>query len=183
LIRSIIIIALLAGSVALAYRPLPLLFMRCCPVRGDAFDHWESEGGSFKIRITAYEEEGRCFSASRPYYIFESNGLGPDDWREIMTIRDESRPDIPRDRVRFVSDRIAYVFMGSRYAATTDAGRTWSVWDASRSLPRSVLDNYRGLKQVALAADGKGTMQLESAYQEEGPKLRTWDYGYHWDPR
>ena len=181
--RFVTAMILTAVCVALVYPAFPLLlFPHRCPYRGKAFDRWESDGDGFKIRVTAYEEEGRSPSAPRPYYIFESNGLGPDDWREIMTVQDESRPDIPKDHVRFVNDRVAYVFMGSRYAVTTDAGRTWSLWDAAKTLPRSVLGNYRGLEQVSLAADGKGTMQLEAATQVggQGPDLKTTDYGYHW---
>ena len=180
--RSITATAVTAVCLVLVWRVFPMALFGGCPYRGAAFDRWESYGHDFKIRITAYEEEGRSFSASRPYYIFESNAHGPDDWREIMTIRDESKPDIPRDQVRFVNDGIAYVFMGSRYAVTTDAGRTWSLWDAAKTLPRSVLGNYRGLEQVSLAADGKGTMQLEAATQVggQGPDLKTTDYGYHW---
>lgn len=157
-------------------------FFGGCPQRGKAFDQWQTTSGPFRIRVTAYEEEGRSFSASRPFYVFETDSLGREDWREIMTIQDESRPQIPREQVRFVNDQIAYVFMSSKCAVTTDEGKTWFIWDGGKTLPKSLLYAYRGIKQVSIATNGNGTMQLERAPQAQGewPDLRTTDYGYHW---
>ena len=180
LLGSVIVMIILAAILFLIYSSF---LLGGCPRRGKAFDQWDSTSRPFTIRIIAYEEEGRSFSASRPYYIFQSNALGPEDWREIMTIQDESRPEIPKEQVRFVNEQIAYVFMGTKCAVTTDGGRTWFVWDTGKTLPKTILSNHRIIKQVSIAANGSGTMELEAERQSQGemPELRTTDYGYHWN--
>jgi hypothetical protein len=181
LTRFVLVTIVLAAALVLIYS----LTLGGCPHRGKAFEQWQTTSGPFRIRITAYEEDGRSFSASRPFYVFETDSIGPEDWREIMITQDESRPPIPREQVRFVNDQIGYVYMGSKCGVTTDGGKTWSIWDAGKTLPKSLLYDYRGIRQVSIANNGIGTMQLERAPQSRGDwqDLYTSDYGYHWNPK
>jgi hypothetical protein len=176
-----LLILFISLAVVFTFIHAPFIFGGC-PRRGGAFDTWETGNKLFKIRITAYEEEGRSFSPARPYYVFECKALGLEDWREIMVIQDESRPTIPHEQVKFVNEQIAYVFMGLKYAITTDSGQTWCVWDAEKTLPKWMLQNSKRIQQVDVASNGTGVMKLEPIPQWKGawPALYTADYGYHW---
>lgn len=139
---------------------------------------WEGSNNIFKVRVTAYAEEGGGFVAGA-YYIFESAAVGSDNWREVMTVRHDDPVEIPREQVRFVSDQIGYAFMLYKYAVTTDGGTTWSVWDATRDLPYWQRTRA-AIKEVRLVSDGTGMMSLTSFTNEEAPELYTEDYGLHW---
>lgn len=150
--------------------------------RGAVLENWQTENKTFKIRVTSYEEKGANVNGA--YYVFESGAVSTNSWREIVTFRHDDQPRIPADQVRFVNDQIGYLFMGWIYAVTTDSGVSWSVWDATKDLPDWQCCNYRLIRGVKLAADGKGTMTLNPIPQRRGevPELHTGDYGRHWNP-
>jgi hypothetical protein len=134
----------------------------------------------FRIRVTAYRE--RAIFTPGAFYVFESALAGTDDWHEIFTLRTDEAVPIPRDRVRFLNDQIAYFFMSKSYAVTTDSGRSWSVWDAERDLAYRQHNLWPSIKEVHLDAGGSGKMTLPPLVDQTGtiPLLRTNDYGRHW---
>jgi len=83
-------------------------------------------------------------------------------------------------QVRFINDRVGYVFMLGKYAVTADGGDSWQVWDSDQNgLNR--YPNERFIKQVNLNTDGRGTIQLVSrTSQKETIELQTNDYGVNW---
>lgn len=99
-----------------------------------------------------------------------------------MTFRHDDPVAIPRDQIRFLSDQVAYAFMGWMYAVTTDRGRTWSVWNAERDIPDWRCCNYKYLHQVDIDQNGAGVMTLDPIDEHGGTMLRlhTQDYGRHW---
>lgn len=153
--------------------------------RSKAFDEFEVANTDFRIRVTAYHE---FFQYALPgaRYVFQSTAVGSEDWHEIMTFKADQAISIPRDQVRFVNGRVAYGFIGNYYMATSDSGRTWSVWDANKELPvKQIMERYNlwpAIKEIDMQPDGTGRMTL---YQyvtkaEKGPDLHTSDYGRHW---
>jgi hypothetical protein len=152
------------------------------PRRGEKInERWETSNEIFKLRVTSYAEENGGFVGGA-YYVFESASVGSDEWRKIMTFRHDDPIPIPRDQVRFLRDKTAYVFMGWMYAVTIDGGSSWFVWDARKDLPNWQCCNYRLIKSVWIAADGAGTMTLNPIPQRPGevPEVHTEDYGRHW---
>jgi hypothetical protein len=101
--------------------------------------------------------------------------------REIMTLRHDDQVPIPVNQIEFVNERIGFVFMGWKYAVTTDGGDTWSVWDAKRDLPDWQCCNYGLISAVKVTTDGTGIMKLNpiSGRQGEVPELKTKDWGRH----
>ncbi len=99
-----------------------------------------------------------------------------------MTFRHDDPVPIPHDQVRFVNDRIGFVFMGWMYAVTTDSGASWSVWDSTTNLPHWQCCNYGLIADVHLEPNGTGTMTLHPIPGRSGevPELNTKDYGRHW---
>lgn len=142
-------------------------------------ERWETSNNVFKIRVTAYAEENGGFVGGA-YYVFESAPVQSDSWREIMTYRHDDPDPIPRDQVRFVKDKIGYVFMVYKYAVTTDGGATWQAWDIVEDLP-NWKNNRAAIKDVKIGEDGIGVMSLTPF--SDRPKLTelfTKDYGRHW---
>src|SRR5437660_185963 len=156
------------------------LHRRLSPRIGPIVDSSETSNQTFKIHVDAHLEENAFLPGT--YYIFRSAPIGSNAWRDIMTFWHDDTPYIPRDQIPFINDRLAFVFIGWMFAVTTDAGATWSVWDARADLPKWSCCNYRLIKDVHLEPDGTGTMTLNPIQDRSGeaPQLRTKDYGRHW---
>jgi len=152
------------------------------PKRSNRIDEqWQTTNGTVDIRVTAYGEDNAGMDAGA-YYVFESKRTGTNEWHEFMTFRHDDPVPIPREQIRFTGNRISYVFMGWICAVTTDGGLTWSTWTAEKDLPNWQCCNYRLIRNVTIAEDGKGVMRLNPIQDRRGevPELRTNDYGQHW---
>jgi hypothetical protein len=150
---------------------------------GKRTDSWEIENSTFRIRVDKHAEEHGGFNAGA-YFIFQSASKDQGNWLRIMVFRhDDPEEPIPQGQVRFVDERIGYVYMGWMYAVTTDRGKTWSVWNAENDLPNWQCCNYNLIQDVSLNPNGMGNMILRPIPGRSGevPMLRTKDYGRHWD--
>ena len=152
------------------------------PRKGELVQTWESTDSPFKIRINMHIERGGFMPAlGGAYYVFQSAQLGSDEWREIMTFRHDDPNPIPADQVRFVNDKIAYVYMGWMYAVTTDSGISWNIWDGQKSLGNIKCCPYGFIQSVRMEPDGTGKMTLDSHAEPDTTKLTTRDFGQHWE--
>lgn len=152
------------------------------PRVGDIVETLEAENATLKIRIENREETCKWFCLPGAYYVFLSSPQGVDRWREIMTFRHDDPGPIPRNNIRFVSEKTAFVFMGWMFGVTTDNGETWVVWSAQDDLPKWACCNYRLIREVHVSPDGTGVMTLSTIPERQGevPALRTIDFGKHW---
>jgi len=135
----------------------------------------------FLIKVSAFPEEHGGFVAGR-YYRFESLPQGGKNWVMAMQFRHDDPVPIPRQNVRFVTTKTAFVFMGWKYAVTTDGGKQWSIWSAEKELPGWQCCNYALIEDVTLLQSGKGKMILRPIQGRAGevPELVTSDFGLHW---
>jgi hypothetical protein len=168
--------------IAIALAALLIVACNCSvfsgPRMGDITESFETSNHTFRLRVDRHAEVGGFLNGA--YYVFRSAPVGSDSWHDIMTFRHDDPNPIPRDQVRFVNERVGFVFMGWMYAVSTDGGVTWSVWDAHRDL-KSQCCNYGLVQDVHLEPEGTGTMTLHVIPDRgEVPKLRTNDYGRHW---
>jgi hypothetical protein len=150
--------------------------------RGEVFDEWEKANTTFKVRIRAHKEMAAFTPGA--FYVLQSSSLDSESWKEIITIRTDEAHPIPRDRIRFVSDNVGYVFLSSYYAATTDGGSTWLLWNGDKNIPNGrELNLSPAPKAVDLQPNGTGIMVLYPFVQDrkQGPDLYTTDYGRHWN--
>jgi hypothetical protein len=141
----------------------------------------EISGPTSLIKISAFpEKDGGVVSGQ--YYRFESLPQGGKDWVMAMQFRHDDPVAIPKQNVRFVTAKTAFVFMGWKYAVTTDSGKQWSVWSAEKDLPGWQCCNYSLINGVALSQSGKGEMTLVPIQGRAGevPRLFTSDFGRHW---
>jgi hypothetical protein len=170
--------------VVIAFGAALLLATNCTilsgPHMGAVTESFETSNKAFRLRVDRHAEVGG-FGPGGAYYVFRTAPPGSDAWRDIMTFRHDDPIPIPRDQVRFLNERVGFVFMGWMYAVTTDEGASWSVWDSSRDMPKRPCCNYRLVKDVHLQADGTGTMTLNLVPDRvEVVQLRTIDFGRHW---
>jgi hypothetical protein len=141
----------------------------------------EITGPGFLIKVSAFPEEEGGFVPGQ-YYRFESLPNGAKDWVMAMQFRHDDPVRIPKENIRFLTAKTAFVFMGWKYAVTTDGGKQWSIWSAEKDLPGWRCCNYGLIKDVALSQSGKGKMILSPIQDRAGevPELVTSDFGRHW---
>ena len=141
---------------------------------------WKTSNGNIKVRVLAYYLEG--VDPAGVYYTFQSYDPNWSEWQPIMTFRQDQSIRIPADSVVFLTNTTAYVMMGSMYAATTDSGANWSVWDAERDFEMGRWCEHWLIGHVEIAANGNGTMKLSpSAQLSETSLLHTSDFGRNWN--
>jgi len=151
--------------------------------RGAIYDTWETANNQFKVRITAYYEEGIVMPGA--FFTCESALTGSNEWREFKAFRaDDAVPISPFSQgFRFANDQSAYFYTADDFLVTVDGGRNWSVWKPTLPKP-SEHPIYWAITEAYVEADGKGRAKLE-AYDEEAKdrvslEVNTQDYGRRW---
>src|SRR6266550_5739499 len=146
------------------------------PQLGNVIETWETGNAKFKIRVTQYGEKHPIL-LPRYFFVFESAPTKSNDWQGVMTDQTDNSIPIPKDKVRFVNDKMAYVFLKSVFATTVDGGHTWMVWDAKKNVPDWQCCNQAFIRDVSISADGKGTITLAPRFNDIRTKeLQTKDY-------
>ena len=148
--------------------------------RGEMLESWETANEALRIRISSYDQAGAYLRGT--YYVFDAAPIGSTSWTQIMTVRHDDRPEIPKDQIRFVDSKTAYVFMTWMFAITLDGGESWHVWSAEDDLPGWRCCNYKLISDVRIQLDGSGIMTLAPISNQRGEPhaLSTRDYGVTW---
>jgi hypothetical protein len=133
----------------------------------------------FELRVRAYSEVGMVPGG---YFYFESKLPRETKWRPALTFRHDNMPQDRPYAGGIVNGQTGYVYSGWTYAVTTDSGKTWNRWDASRDLPGWRCCNYSLIDSVRLESSGRGTMYLGLIESTPAPvpRLHTLDFGRHW---
>jgi hypothetical protein len=110
--KSLIVIAVMVAVigfvVAINWRIISMLVFG--PYMGNVTDSWETSNQTFNLRVD--RRTGKNSFVPGSYYVFQSAPFGFDAWREIMIFRHDDPVPIPCEQVRFVNDRLGYVFIG-----------------------------------------------------------------------
>jgi hypothetical protein len=154
------------------------------PSMGKTAETWEVENRDLRLRVEMHLEN--CFAVCGAYYLFQSANVGSDNWKEIFIAHHDDPNPIPRENLQFVNSQVAYVFFGPKYAVTTDAGKSWMVWDAwdaNKGMRFEKHNLYPSIVRVSITSDGRGEMSLYpiSDSTANRPKLKTTDYGRSWN--
>lgn len=151
----------------------------CATQERRLMDRWETNGAMFSIRVTEYQE--KHFPLSKFYFVFEAKAKGSSEWHEIMSTRTDEDIPIPREQVRFISDRAGYVFMTDKYAITTNSGDSWSIWKADDGITSLKYPGEFFIREVLVNPDGSGALVLaSSSANRPAVQFRTNDFGYSW---
>jgi hypothetical protein len=146
---------------------------------GKVYETWEVSSNQFTVRVKAFEEHSQALGGA--YFLYEAASRDTDHWQQIMGFRHDDPIKIPHDNVRFVSDKIGYVFLGWKFAVTNDGSQTWSGWNAETDLSNWNCCNYGLIRDVTLSVQGRGKMTLHPIQGRNEPAvLMTEDYGKHW---
>ncbi len=142
----------------------------------------EVTGPKGKVVVMAYD----IYNVEPPsrYYTF-SYHTAKDNYqykRIIFNIHQDEAAPLPINQVRFVTDEVVYIYMGWIFSVTTDAGKTWRLWDAERDLPGWTCCDSGLIREVSISFQGTGTMTVipDSQEPEKLLQLRTNDFGQHW---
>jgi len=144
-------------------------------------EEWITENNTMAVKVTAYAEDNNIFVPGA-YYVFSYSAINKKEYIEVMTFRHDDPISIPRENVRFVGDKISYMFIGWKYAVTINSGETWVVWDAKKDWQDWKCCNYSLIKDVEINQDGNGKMYINiiSDNRNEVPVLYTKNYGQTW---
>jgi hypothetical protein len=154
---------------------------------GTVFERREFALRGFTVGVTAAHEDLHWGPVPLPnvvpggHYRFQASS--GDGSVEVMTFRHDDPGPIPDGCVVQVSPRVAFVFMGWRYAVTTDGGGSWDAWDAALDLPgyrAREHANYGFIQGVTLDEDGTGTMHIDPIRWPPEETLVTRDFGRTW---
>jgi hypothetical protein len=143
---------------------------------------WETANQTFKVRATAFHETGVYLPGA--YFAFQTAAVGSAEWNEFAVFRVDDPIPIARDSLRFINERVAYIFIAEGYVVTVDGGRTWSKWEPRLPLPdgQSI---YWTIKELHVERDGTGAAKLwrydEQVKDIVNLDVFTKDYGQHWD--
>ena len=150
--------------------------------KAEIVETWQTQNTPFRIRIDKHIERGGLMAAlNGAYYVFQSeSGNNSNQWREVMTIRNDDPNDIPREQVRFSGDKVGYFFMGNDYAITNDAGESWRIFKVCEFLSSS--EQCSGITDLQITADGKGEVKIYSSakYKDRLKVLETTNFGRSW---
>ena len=152
----------------------------------EAAEFWTVSNGNFNIHIEKHLEEGGFMPAMNgAYYVYSSSAVNSENREQIMTVHHDDPNPIKQNSARFVSDDIAFVYFGSRYAVTKDAGMSWTIWNAwdhKEALEFDKYNLYGSITDVKIDQSGQGTMRLYSTSNKsiEQPVIKTSDFGVTW---
>lgn len=154
------------------------------PYMGNVQESWETSNQTFKLRIDRHTEENGGFVPGA-YYVYQTAKTGSDDWKVIFTVRHDDPNPIHIQSVQFINSEIGYVFFGPKYAVTTDAGKSWVMWDAgeaNKTFQFKQYSLYPSVEAAHIEPDGSGRMRLYSNTNKTPvqPELKTSDYGRRW---
>lgn len=141
----------------------------------NVLETWTGLVGTSEIRLRSYELGN--VEPKGVYYTFEARVSDSEDWAGIMTLRLNERIPLPTEHLRVVNDQVTYFFLGWVYTVTTDAGKTWVVWDGENETSDSGI-----IENVSLGTDGVGRITYRVSHQGS-PSVRrfsTRDFGRLW---
>jgi hypothetical protein len=137
---------------------------------------WEAPG-PIKVRIA------RKYSLGNDYFFFDALDVSSGRWNRVMSVWRDATGSMPVESIRSVDSRIGYLFLVDQVAATTDGGRTWSVFNTSKFF-NCRWDGCAAIKDVSLSTAGVGALvgSRRVGTQRVEFKLGTKDFGRTWRP-
>jgi len=144
----------------------------------DIFSTEQRDNASFSVKITAYRER-RSFGhvLGGAYYVFEAKKRDEPNWKRFLVVAYDDPEPIDKNSIALVNEKTGYGFMHKKFAVTTDAGSTWSIWDFSK-IDSLKDDRSCWIQKVNIGENGSGAMEVKC--NKSAPILSTKDFGVTW---
>lgn len=162
----------------------------CEPRPGALREQWERSNQTFHVRADIYDEGSlshrlSIFDQRRCHLRLLSAPKGSNHWRQFSNGYFGPCDADLKSHVRFVGQRVGYVFFQWWYTVTVDDGKTWHMWDVAAHMPEKVFHSPGLIEDVSIAPDGTGTMTLnpEGVVGKVRLTLYTKDFGLQWTTR
>jgi hypothetical protein len=137
---------------------------------------WESPG-PIKVRVALKNSLGN------DYYFFDAFDATTGRWNRVMSAWRDATLSMPVENVISLDSRVGYLFLVDQVAATTDGGRTWSVFNTSKFF-NCGWEGCAPIKEASLSTAGVGALvgskRVGILWVEF--KLGTKDFGRTWHP-
>jgi hypothetical protein len=140
---------------------------------------------SFAVKVERMPEScafGASFAGAN--YIFSARQENSENWREIITVHGNDSVEISPESIRLFNETTVYVFMGSKYAVTTDKGKNWTILEADKDLSLQNFSKAQRISRVNINEAGFGIMTIQAVGNNgrdiELPFL-TRDFGKTWE--
>jgi hypothetical protein len=137
---------------------------------------------SFEVKVER-KPQSCAFGFAGANYIFSARQANSENWYEIMTVHHDDLIEVSNKSVRVVNETTAYVFMGEKYAVTTDGGKKWMILQADKDLLLENFSKYQWISDVSLNEDGSGIMTVKAFDNNERwieLPFFTRDFGITW---
>ena len=136
----------------------------CEPRPGELREQWEQGNERFRVRVQVFDEGNKAHLFEPGCHLrIASAQAGSDAWRRFGNAYFSKCDQRFKDRVRFVNERVGYVFMQWWYTVTVDGGRSWATWDVPAHLSGRAFYSPQLIDDVSIKPDGTGTMTLNPA--------------------
>jgi len=144
----------------------------------DVFSTEQRDNASFSLKITAYRER-RSFGQvlGGAYYVFEAKKRDEPNWNRFLVIAYDDPEPIDKKSIALIDEKTGYTFMHRKFAVTTDAGKSWSLWDISK-IGSLKDDRSCWIDQVSINENGNGAMEVKC--NKSVTALSTKDFGVTW---
>ena len=157
-----------------------LFFISNADKRGDEFSTYShSLNDKSLLRAVSYREK-YCFGNCGSITVFQSNQNGT--WREITSSRLNSSVGFSGNSFKINNENFFYFWFGNKFCVTTDAGKSWSIWDAEKDKAMKESRIYGFIQDVTIEPNGKGKMFLNAdKLNKSGISFfETEDFGKTW---
>jgi hypothetical protein len=180
--KHIFLIFIVSVVGVLGYGCLKLTMMfRSLGDRGAVYETFETANNTFKVRMTALNEENVYMPGA--YLVYESAPIDSNQWREFLSYRTDDAISIPRETFRFLNEQTAYVYLAYDFAVTLNGGRTWKIWKPLFPLSNGHL-MYWAITEARVEADGTGQARVENYDEQKKARVTleiiTEDFGQSW---
>lgn len=144
----------------------------------DIFSTEQRDNASFSVKITAYRER-RSFGQvlGGAYYVFEAKRSDEPNWKRFLVVAYDDPEPIDKKSIKLIDEKAGYTFMHRTFSVTTDAGKSWSLWDVSK-IEALKDDRSCWIDQVTISENGNGTMEVKC--NKSSRNLSTKDFGVTW---
>jgi len=170
LLSRLAVSAVNTSTFKLAFLSAVLVCASGCPGVSEVNETYEIDVGTWDIKIERRFEE-RIMGET--LFTLKSRPSATAKWLEVATFHADDPINIPRNNLKILGPSTAFFYLNRKFSVTTDAGRTWSIWNTYEDI-RPACPYAAWIEMVHLSPDGTGNMVVHCPAHDV-PDLRLFD--------